>query len=249
MTEVLERGNVYFLYRPRVGKDEVEGPEDVQRFHMILDPHGKDLYRRMIIGRKRLPPIRDGGGKEWGFVEQVTRSKRRVSEGLAEETYTTKTRGEREVPAARPAAEGVYVIAKHDDHTHFAYALELPEAPGEVQKELQIHGEASHILTVKNPARGAPPGVGLPDHEQADYPTALQDRFGGRRFAPADPPDFLDHEGTEFLLIGARKDAEEELGVDLNPQQEDEHSAEILRKLRLPEEQHPREPLLRGSWR
>jgi len=29
---LLERGDIYFLYRPRIGTDEVHGPKDVERF-------------------------------------------------------------------------------------------------------------------------------------------------------------------------------------------------------------------------
>lgn len=35
------------------------------------------------------------------------------------------------------------------------------------------------------------------------------------RFCPADPPDFLNYEGCEFLLIAASDDIEEELGLEL----------------------------------
>ena len=36
------------------------------------------------------------------------------------------------------------------------------------------------------------------------------DRFRGRRYAPADPPEFLDHEGLELLLIAAGDETVEE---------------------------------------
>jgi hypothetical protein len=42
----------------------------------------------------------------------------------------------------------------------------------------------------------------------------MQDRFRGRRFTSVNPPDFLDHEGIELLLIGARKDVSKKLGVE-----------------------------------
>lgn len=249
MSDVLERGNVYFLYRPRVEEEEVGDLDDVQRTYMALDPHGGTAMRRIVLGRKRLPDIRDGGGKTWGFVDEVSRSGRRMGEGLGEETYETKTRGERHLPAARPAAEGVYAIVRHDDHTHLAYALELPEEPGDVQRDLQIDAEGSFILSVKNPDKPSPSYAGLQSGQKADYPKRLQERFEGRRFIPADPPDLLDHEGAELLLVGADEDVEEELGIRLRPQDEDEEHAEILRRLRLSKKEHPREPLLRGEWR
>ncbi|MQA87112.1 MAG: hypothetical protein GEV03_21420 [Streptosporangiales bacterium] len=36
MPEVLEAGDIYFLYRPRVEHEEVAGPGDVQRLYVVL---------------------------------------------------------------------------------------------------------------------------------------------------------------------------------------------------------------------
>jgi hypothetical protein len=44
--------------------------------------------------------------------EAVGGSVSELTGGLGEHTYTTKTRGERVQPAAQPAGEGTYVIAK-----------------------------------------------------------------------------------------------------------------------------------------
>jgi hypothetical protein len=73
-------------------------------------------------------------------------------------------------------------------------------------------------------------------------------RFAGRRFTGADP-DLLDHEGIEFVLIGAAHDVEEELDVRLDAEAEDAESAEIFRRLHVPREKHPTEPLTKGEWR
>jgi hypothetical protein len=45
MPDILERGNIYFAFRPRVDESVASGFEDVQRFFMILSPHGKKRYR------------------------------------------------------------------------------------------------------------------------------------------------------------------------------------------------------------
>jgi hypothetical protein len=52
---LLERGDIYFLYRPRVDREEAQGPKDVERFYMLLKPWHQQLYRLIVIGRKRLP--------------------------------------------------------------------------------------------------------------------------------------------------------------------------------------------------
>jgi hypothetical protein len=245
---VLEEGNVYFLYRPRVEEDEPGAVRDIQRLYTVLSPYGKDRHRLLVLGRKSLPEVHDGGERHWGFVDRVVKDPRALREVLEEQQYGTKTRGERRVPAARPAGEGVYAIVRHEGHTHFAYALELPERPGEVQRELNIEPEASYILSVKNPEQPSPPGAGLGKGQKAQFPKHLKERFGRHRFLNADPPDLLDYEGVELLLIGAHENPEAELGVALNPQDETLATAEIFKDLRLRKSRHPVQPLITGEW-
>jgi hypothetical protein len=90
--------------------------------------------------------------------------------------------------------------------------------------------------------------VGLDEERQADFPKELQGKFGGRRFADLDPPDFLNYEGAELLFIGAAEDVSEGLGIELEAEEESESTAEIFKDLRLEKSQHPIEPLLEGEW-
>jgi hypothetical protein len=248
MADILERGNIYFLYRPRVGEEAPEGKEDLQRFFVVLQADAPRRFRALVVGRKRLPdPARHE--RHWAFVDRVGQRAEDIEDALEAETYETKTRGERELPAARPAGEGRYVIARHEDHTHLAYELELPHRPGNVQHELEIEPAASYVITVKNPEAGTPPGAGLRPREKAAFPRELQNRFRGRRFADVDPPDFLDHEGAEIRLVGAHTHPEEEMGLRIDAERETAATAEIFRELKVEREQHPFEPLLRGEWR
>ena len=96
--KVLERGDIYFVYRPKVEGQSVERLEDVQRLYMILSPHGKKRYRLIILGQKKLPEIGDSGQKYWGFVEKVNRKAKKVEDELEQKTYRTKPRGERIQP-------------------------------------------------------------------------------------------------------------------------------------------------------
>jgi hypothetical protein len=246
---VLESGDIYFAYRPKIEAQAAKSFEDVARLYMILSPRGKQLYRFIIIGEKRLPAVSGGGDrKTWGFVEKVASRPEEVEDELDPETYPTKTRGERHLAAARPAGEGVYAIARHSGHTHLAYALELPAEPGEVQQALNIVKEGSYIIVVKNPEAPSPPDVGLDESRRARFPKELQERFAGRRFIPADPPDFLDYEGAEILLVGARQDVFAELGLKLNPEHETEATAEIFNDLKMERSLHPLTPLFKGNW-
>ena len=187
-SEILERGNIYFLYRPKVQQEHPRSEKDVERFYVVLSPEGKELYRKIIIGQKGLPRIHNGGERNWAFVNKVTQDARQLEEDFQQIEYDTKTRGEREIPAVRPAGEGVYAIVRHEDHTHLAYSLELPEKPREVQDAFHIEEEASYIISIKNPEKGSPPQAGLRGEQKAEYPKELLQRFSDRRFANADPP-------------------------------------------------------------
>ena len=248
-TEILERGNIYFCYTPKVEHEEVEKLKDVQQFYFVLAPHGKQSYRLIVIGKKRLPEVEGSNNNNWCFVESVTDNPQEIEQGLRKETYQTKTMGERVQPAARPVGEGIYAIARHRGHTNLIYALELPEELGEAQQAFGIREEASYIMTIKNPDASSPEGMGLPAEEKVDLPEHLQNRFEQRRFVPAEPPEFLDYPGVELILIGASADIEQELGIKLDPATETEDTAEILNDLRMRKSRHPIEPLFTGEWR
>ncbi|HJX27361.1 MAG TPA: hypothetical protein VJ885_05575, partial [Thermoanaerobaculia bacterium] len=76
----------------------------------------------------------------------------------------------------------------------------------------------------------------------------LQELFGSRRFIAVNPPDFLDHDGAELLLMGSADDPGEELGIDLDAEQETEATSDLFKELRMARERHPVEPLLAGKW-
>jgi hypothetical protein len=255
--EILEQGDIYFLYRPKVrsaddaaadeGEPAAEDIDDVQNFYVVLKPQG-GRFRLISVGRKRLPDI-EGHERNWGFVEMVTNSGEKIEQELQRETYETKTRGERLRPAARPAGEGVYALVPEGNKLHLVWALELPENPGPVQKVFNIPQEAALAISIANPEkRSGPRTVQLSDDQEAHYPKSLQKEFRGRRFATEDPR-LLDYEGAQVIFIGAREDPEKAYQIDLQPEHETERSADIFKQLRLARSRQPVEPLLRGEWR
>jgi hypothetical protein len=59
---ILEEGDIFFFYRPKVRSEKVESIEDVRRFFVVLAPESKDkkdLYRLLVIGKKSLPEVRE----------------------------------------------------------------------------------------------------------------------------------------------------------------------------------------------
>jgi hypothetical protein len=245
--EIVEKGDVFFFYRPRVEQSEAEGLADVQRFFMVLKPQGSAPFRVATLGRKRLPSV-ETHERIWGFVDAVVKRGSDIEAELKEHRYETKTRGERTVPAARPAGEGIYALVQRGRNLHLIYELELPERPGPVQRELNIPRQGAFILSIRNPEAPSPPAAGLPPREEAHYPKSLQREFRGRRFAAADPR-LLDYEGAEFILIGARTDPERAYDLDIAAEHESADSADIFRKLKLSRREHPLAPLFAGKWR
>lgn len=244
--ETAERGDIFFFYRPKVNEHDPEGLDDVQRFHVVMRKRGGHLFRLLTIGRKRLPDIGDHE-REWGFVDLVADKPESIAEALRESTYETKTRGLRTRPAARPAGEGAYALVRSERTLFLAYELELPEEPGPVQEELNIAPSATYVISVKNPKAPDPPNIGLREEDEASFPKSLQKEFRGRRFG-GENPHLLDFEGAEFILIGARENPEDELGVDLGNDHSTPEAAQVLRRLKLTKRDTPVEPLIDGEW-
>jgi len=211
---LLEQGRITFLYRPRVEAFDADELADVQRMLVVLEPEGCDRYRLIGMGRKRMPQT---GRHErfWGFVDAVLDHPQDMEAMLAAQTYGTKTRGVRHLPAARLAGDGTYALELHDDHTHLAYALERIETDDPVVAELAIEPSASFIVAIANPdliawgLEEAPPlQQDLFDELEVHitvptpFPPALQQRFRGRRYAQLDSTDWLEHPGAELIFIG-----------------------------------------------
>ncbi len=245
-TEILESGDIFFLFRPRVDDDDPSGSDDVQRFYLVLRPESGGKVRLIVLGRKHLPEA-DEHERVWGFVDAVEDSAGKLEPALREATYETKTRGEQRRPAVRPAGEGVYIISLEDGQMHLSYELELPKKTGDVQEAFNIVPKASYALSVKNPEKGQPKGVGLRKNQKADYPKKLQQEFRERRFDQEDVK-LLDYEGAELILVGARTDPEKTYGLEIKTENEDYDHAEVVNQLHMARSRHPVAPLFTGRW-
>ena len=199
----MEHGEIDILYRPRVEHQEVDSLRDVQRLLLVLCPEGRTKSRVIAIGRKR---IRD---RFWGFVDLVD-DPQYVDLTLGAQTYLTKTRGARHLPAARLAASGTYSISQHDDHTHLRFETTLHE-----NREVDVESSGDFIVSVANPDPAAwglletPPLQDelFPEYEvhvtiPTPFPAHIQERFGGRRYIQLEP-ELLDYPGAELIFIDA----------------------------------------------
>jgi hypothetical protein len=254
-TRVLEQGDIFFFYRPKAEAEEVSDVQDVQHFYMVTAPEG-GRYRLFVVGQKQLPGIEKGGRstapeqRSWARNVLTTSNPDDVREALLLTTgHGAKKAGAgdmRRAPAAAPAGEGKYCIARYcGGHTELAYVLEMPELPGPTQRELEIKKEAGYIIAVKNPDV-----AGTQDFEQSGkprYPAELVKKFGGRHLIDAEP-ELLDYENTQVLLVGAReRGVQEELGISLVDESEAESIAKLFSELKLRKKEKPAMPLEKGN--
>ena len=203
--ELVERGTIDILYRPRVEQEEVDSLRDVQRLLLLLCPDGRHESRLIAIGRKKLE------ARFWGFVDIVD-DPRYVDMTLDAYTYLTKTRGARHLPAARVAASGSYAISRHGSHTHLMFTTTPRD-----EREIDVATDGNFIVSVANPD---PTAWGLvetpplqdelfPEYEvhvtiPTPFPAAVQERFRGRRYLDLDP-QLLDYPGAELIFIDTKE--------------------------------------------
>ena len=112
-SDILEKGLIYFFFRPRVGVDSVDSLADVQRSYILLHvlPEGGKLstdapyradsqdLRTIIVPKKKLPST---GDRFIGIVSKGDGKVGEVSNDLGQSTYETATRGQRVTQSARP---------------------------------------------------------------------------------------------------------------------------------------------------
>jgi hypothetical protein len=249
---VIEHGDIFFFYRPKIGVQEVKDIENVQRFYMVTSPDSKKVHRVFLVGQKQLPEITEGESsseeRNWALNVLTTSDAEDIRKEFLPAEYETQTRGTRRMSGAVPAGEGKYSIVEHEGHSELAYMLELPVIPGPTQKEFQIKKEASYILSVKNPDIQVRGYTAFLDRKP-DYPKTLKEKFGDRRWISVDDPHILDYENAQLLLIGARKgDVEEELGIDIDVEKETAKTAELFKDLKIRKDQTPLKPLFEGKF-
>jgi hypothetical protein len=220
--QVMEQGDIYFFYRPKKAAEEVKGFEDVRRFFMVTAPEQEEnnnnnnnnsrkknqLYRLFVIGKKSLPEIRKSEARSseryWARVSGIFTDPNELTKQLFSDEF-------RKGDAARPVGEGKYaiIIVKHhqnQNHTELAYILELPNEPGEAQKELGIEKEASYVISVINPK--IPKQSNLPGTEEPPkYPQEVLNEFNeNENFVSLErDTKFIDYQNAQIILIGARK--------------------------------------------
>ncbi len=282
--EVLEKGDIFFFYRPKAktvdnsSGGDVKSIEDIRRFFMVTatttasntrneqqfdrtnretskEEEGEEeeeeslRYRLFVIGKKSLPEIRTTEARRseryWAKVGGIFESPQELTSELLADEY-------RKGDAARPVGEGKYAIVKHQDHAELAYVLEMPDEPGEAQRELGIEKEASYIISIINPKVPVPEGYPSSE-EPPNYPESILNEFGENENFVSLARDlrFIDFQNAQMILVGAREGRDvikKEIGIDIREEKETVHSADIFSKLKIEKDRVPTKPLIEGKF-
>lgn len=179
-SNILEKGIVYFFTRNRVGIEDSDGVDDLQRTFFVLRPMpigaklgdgalaDRDNNRLFALPKKVFP--KSHNDKFMAFVEKSKTSIKDLKENFfAASEYNTKTKGSRRDEPVTPIAEGVYAITRTENSTtHLVYSTTIPSEIGEVQQDLGIKNQGSFVISVKNPERSGPASAQLP--QKPDFP-------------------------------------------------------------------------------
>jgi hypothetical protein len=273
--KILEQGDIFFFYRPKVNSKEIKSIDDIRRFYMVLCPEDeqkiidnntnndtttkdKKLYRLFVIGKKSLPEIRKTKARSserfWAQVGGIFYESKKLGEDLASEEF-------RKGDAARPVGEGKYAIIEHQNHTELAFILEMPQEIGEAQKELGIEKEATYIITVINPNKSVPESYSTAEAERPKYPEDIEKYLinSQKRFISLSQNlNLINYQNAQVVLIGAREGKDiikQEIGLDIETEDEGEDkknlllsSSDIFTKLKLRKEQVPIKPIIEGKF-
>lgn len=193
--EILGTGTLYGLYRPKVEEKSPDGPQDIQRFFLILK-FGK-TFSKLALGKKRMP-VEKSHRLEYAFVENATENQKDLVKWFEEKNYETATQGKRHLPAVRANAEGKFILFSHRNVAHLAFELENQEM-GSNQEDVDLPTKAEYVISIKNPNHDG--DKGLPKEERAKYSETLQKAFGDYKFIPLPSLDYLRYPGAEVLLI------------------------------------------------
>ena len=117
---ILEHGDLFFFYRPKIDSIEVEDLEDVGRFYMVTSPEQNQkasknrIHRLFLLGQKHLPEIVEGKSiskeRNWALNILTTSNPEDIHKELMPVEYNTETRGKRRTKAATPAGDQLTIL-------------------------------------------------------------------------------------------------------------------------------------------
>ncbi|QDS71697.1 hypothetical protein FKW77_008337 [Venturia effusa] len=214
-SNIVEKGIIYFFTRGRVGIEEPENVQDLQRTFFVMRPlpigaklgdtaiPDTDQNRLVALPKKVFP--KGGNDRFMAFIEKSKVSMKTLKEEFFQGSeYETQTLGTRHNAPVTPIGEGVYALTEVGNSSHLAYMLTIPEKPEQVQDDLGLREKGSFVISLKNPTRKGPANATL--DEKPDYPQEFIDDFGGLAWMPIHKAEYLDYPNAQILLIGEGQD-------------------------------------------
>jgi len=254
--EIRESGLIYFFYRrktkvKKAPKEVVSDPRLIGRLYILLAPGATDrnslespntLKRILVAGRKKMPNL-DMREKSFCQVKLVTTSIAEITRFLGPHIHK-----DQEIPAAQPCGEGVYGFLDCQADAHLAYALTLPQEPGEVQRFFNIEKEGSYILGVHT--EELPRGF----RRVGEAVSLLEKPFFKHRRYIKPTIEHLNTKGTALDLMGLPRKLEKhgESGTELKRAAMEDAKKHVDDKLfgelRILKETFKITPLVSGKW-
>src|SRR5919112_1525937 len=220
--EILEQGDIYFFYRPKVRTEEVKSIDDIRRFFIVTAAEEQrienktekrgQLYRLIVVGKKSLPQIRKSEARRseryWARVGGIFEDSKEMPKELGE--------AQKELGIEKEASYIITVInPKNAVPQGYPSAEQPPKYPESVLKQFN---ESENFVSL---ARNI---------HYIDYQDAQIILIGAR-------------EGRDII--------KKEIGIeieDINEKETQESStADIFTDLRIRKEQVPIKPLIEGK--
>lgn len=236
--QILERGDVYFFYCPKTKalqnkKHKINQLAEVKNFFIILHPEDKSLYRLWSVDDKQLPDIEDVSRKSCLYSQAICRDSDEILSAL--DQHAKHDKGSKPFLAARPCGEGGYFIFNHQDHSHFAYSLNLPEKIGAVQQQLNIAKQANYVIAVKNQY------VDHHHYPKVNLPSELLNHFHGQNSIAIPNIEFINYPNLSFILSNQCQIGIAELDYT-------SRFDRLFKDLAIWTRSRPTAPLLHGKW-
>ncbi len=153
--QILEKGDIYFFFRPEPSEHEPPEPESWGRLYAVLHPRDQTSYR--LIALIRLDQFKQAEEnillkkRWWGEVILVKEKaadiiwELREKHGQINEGEVKKT-----IHMATPVGVGKYFFSRHADHLHFSYTLDPQVLPLPQPLIYEPVRENDYIIRVQN---------------------------------------------------------------------------------------------------
>lgn len=244
--QILERGSLLFLYRPKADVAHAQGAADVEHLYLMLMPDDRERHKSRVYLLSGISlPSPASGERATALALDVDPDPRVAIDDLQEQAAQAPG-----PPWARIAGEGRYATFKHQVSTYLAYVLDRPEQPGPVQQALHIEGQGNFQVWAKAPTAPSQ----FEQARQPLYPSRLKNRFVGYEQVPLEPTDLLDYAGTQILLAAADPQAKHALGLRLERDGQNQRERQALQLLHKEERRAAQEgvalfePMAEGHW-